>query len=175
MSMVYCTVHLYYSKGERRNEIADNNQWIDQWSCCYEREPTYFFTSGCQHSADSRMCSASHDASTTRPLSSSVRSPIQSSTYSGCSRMGTIVFFPPPPSPSPPPSGTAYDPNQALSLGTTVRSSVKRTRTSASSWARCAAYVVFLRRAGNSLLMDARKWFESRYRSSWAGSRKYCA
>lgn len=143
----------------------------------YGRDPTYFFTSGCQHSVEMCMCSPSHDTSLTRPLSSSVRSPIQSSTYSGCLRIGTIASSSGPRSKkaprasSSPSSFGAYEPNQELSLGTTVRSCVKSTRTRASSCLRCVAYVAFLRDAGNSLLMDVRKWFDSRYRVNWAGSR----
>jgi hypothetical protein len=58
-----------------------------------------------------------------------------------------------------------YGPNQELSLGTTVRSCSKRTRTRASSCLSCVAYVTFL--CGSSLI-DVRKWFDSRYRASWA-------
>jgi hypothetical protein len=143
----------------------------------YECEPTYFFTNGCQHSVERCICPPSHDTSSTRPLSSSVRSPIQSSTYSGCLRIGTIAFSSCPRSKkvlrasSSFSSFGGYEPNQALSLGTTVRSCAKRTRTRASSCLRCAAYVAFLCDPGNSLLMDVRKWFDSRYCESWAGSR----
>ena len=144
----------------------------------YDREPTYFSTSGRQQSVESCMCSPSHDTWMTRPPSSRARSPIQSSTYSGCSRIGTIAFSPLSSlysksktalRASSSSSSGGYDPNQALSLGTTVRSCSKRTRTRASSCLRCVAYVAFLR--GSSLLIDVRKWFDSRYRASWAGSR----
>ena len=135
-----------------------------RWFESYDREPTYFSTSGRQHSVESCMCSPSHDIWMTRPLSSRARSPIQSSTYSGCSRIGTIAFSPPSSLYSKPKtalrassssSSGGYDPNQELSLGTTVRSCSKRTRTRASSCLRCVAYVAFLR--GGSLLIDVRK------------------
>lgn len=62
-------------------------------------------------------------------------------------------------------SGGAYEPNQLLSFGTTVLSSVNKTRTSLLRDSRFFAYVPFMNSVA-SLLIEGRNLFLSRYRSN---------
>lgn len=149
--------------------------------------PVKFLTSGSQQSP-SCICSPGHDSRTTSPRSSSRFNPIQSPVYKGCRRMGMISRSGCTPgkstccveseaSYSADPSGgssagMASDPNHALSFGTTVLSSAKRTRTSLFRVARLRAYVA-LRSCGRSLLIEARKRLALRYVPYLCGSRKY--
>lgn len=90
--------------------------------------PTYFSTRGFQQPVEICICAPSQVSSTTSPRLSRVFRPILSSIYKGCRRIGTIVFVSDPDKLKS--SGGAYEPNQPLSLGTTVLSSEKRTRIS---------------------------------------------
>lgn len=68
--------------------------------------------------------------------------------------------------------GDAYEPNQALSFGMTVRWRAKSTNTRVSSCARRMAYVAF-RVAGTLSLIEVRKSYAMKYLGSYAFSRKY--
>ena len=125
--------------------------------CPCTRLPTYFLIIGSQHSRTSSIWTPSQVSNTTSPRLSRALNPIRSSLYNGCNLMGIIVFSKILPGKrlQEDSLGGAYDPNQLLSLGTTVTSSEKRIKTNFLSDSKLRAYVLLMV-LSTSLLMFAR-------------------